>query len=192
VDPLGLSGNCPGANKSGCSAPDDVVEVKVDEGEPALPKMSAEQRRARIDELAEENAYRRLDEMEKATQDAHFLEKHGKQTTLASQQERSITGRNPTTGNIEVFTNGRRAGQPKIPSAATHFFSYRDQLNAIHRAQLIFRRNGQMASKEPMDMGKVVGEGYKRGGVVYGQQTHAIVILDGVAQPITSYTEFME
>jgi len=49
-----------------------------------------------------------------------------------------------------------------------------------------------MASKEPMDMGKVVGEGYKRGGVVYGQQTHAIVILDGVAQPITSYTEFME
>jgi type II secretory pathway component PulJ len=153
--------------------------------------MTAQERRARLDEVAEENAHRRLDEMEKAIQDAHFLEKHGKQTTLASQQERSLTGRNPTTGIIEVYTNGRRAGQPKIPSAATHFFSYRDQLNAIHRAQLIFRRNGQIASKEPMNMGKVVGEGYKRGGVIYGQQTHAVVVLNRAAEPITSYTEFV-
>ncbi|MFJ2323593.1 RHS repeat-associated core domain-containing protein [Pseudomonas sp. NPDC087817] len=187
VDPLGLTSNCPPPNKPGCEVPGG----KVDDGEPALPKMTAQERRARIDELAEANAYRRLDEMEKNTRDAHFLEKHGKQTTLASQQERSITGRNPTTGNIEVYTNGRRAGQPKIPSAATHFFSYRDQLNAIHRAQLIFRRNGQMASREPMNMGKIIGEGYKRGGVDYGQQTHAIVILDRAGKPITSYAEFM-
>ncbi|MHB2247004.1 RHS repeat-associated core domain-containing protein [Pseudomonas fitomaticsae] len=192
VDPLGLTSNCPPPNKPGCSVPDGVSGSVVDEGEPQLPRMTAQERRAKIDELAEANAYRRLDEMEKATRDAHSLEKHGKQTTLASQQERSMTGRNPTTGVIEVYTNGRRAGQPKIPSAATRFFSYRDQLNAIHRAQLIFRRNGQMASKEPMNMGKVVGEGYKRGGVIYGQQTHAVVILDRAGMPITSYTEFME
>jgi hypothetical protein len=154
--------------------------------------MTAQERRARIDDLAEANAFRRLDEMEKATPGAHFVEKHGKQTTLASQQERSVTGRNPSTGVIELYTNGRRAGQPKIPSAATHFFSNRDQMNAIHRAQLIFRRNGQIASKEPMNMGKIVGEGYKRGGVIYGQQTHAVVILDRAGKPITSYTEFME
>ncbi|MCX4216872.1 RHS repeat protein [Pseudomonas sp. MCal1] len=192
VDPLGLTSNCPPPNRPGCPVPDGVGGSVVDKGEPQLPKMTAQERRAKIDELAEANAYRRLDEMEKATRDAHSLEKHGKQTTLASQQERSMTGRNPTTGVIEVYTNGRRAGQPKIPSAATHFFSYRDQLNAIHRAQLIFRRNGQMASKEPMNMGKVVGEGYKRGGVIYGQQTHAVVILDRAGMPITSYTEFME
>ncbi|UIN52871.1 RHS repeat-associated core domain-containing protein [Pseudomonas kribbensis] len=192
VDPLGLTSNCPPPNRPGCPVPDGVGGSVVDKGEPQLPKMTAQERRAKIDELAEANAYRRLDEMEKATRDAHSLEKHGKQTTLASQQERSMTGRNPTTGVIEVYTNGRRAGQPKIPSAATHFFSYRDQLNAIHRVQLIFRRNGQMASKEPMNMGKVVGEGYKRGGVIYGQQTHAVVILDRAGMPITSYTEFME
>ncbi|MBV4484339.1 RHS domain-containing protein [Pseudomonas sp. SWRI153] len=192
VDPLGLTSNCPPPNRPGCAVPGASDGAKVDEGEPALPKMTAQERRARIDELAEENAYRRLDEMEKSTRGAHFVEKHGKQTTLASQQERSLTGRNPTTGVIEVYTNGRRAGQPKIPSAATHFFSYRDQLNAIHRAQLIFSRNGQIASTEPMNMGKIVGEGYRRGGVVYGQQTHAIVILNSVGKPITSYTEFME
>ncbi|MFS2068618.1 RHS repeat-associated core domain-containing protein, partial [Pseudomonas sp. CT11-2] len=38
VDPLGLSGNCPPPNKSGCQAPDDTTGVKVDEGEPPLPK----------------------------------------------------------------------------------------------------------------------------------------------------------
>ncbi|RON58581.1 RHS repeat-associated core domain-containing protein [Pseudomonas frederiksbergensis] len=190
VDPLGLSGNCPPPNKSGCTVPGDTTGARVDEGEPALPKMTAEQRRARIDELAEANAYRRLDEMEKATPGAHFLEKHGKQTSLSSQRERVITGRNPTTGIIERYTNGRRAGQPKIPSAATRFISYRDQLNAIHRAQLIFRRNGLAASKEPMNMGKQIGEGYKRSGVVYGKQTNAIVILDNAGAPITTYADF--
>uniref|UniRef100_UPI00313BA93B RHS repeat domain-containing protein n=1 Tax=Pseudomonas sp. TH49 TaxID=2796413 RepID=UPI00313BA93B len=190
VDPLGLSCTCPPPTPRRPMRY-EAGRAVVEEGAPPLPKMTAQERRARLDEVAEENAHRRLDEMERATQDAHFLEKHGKQTTLASQQERSLTGRNPTTGIIEVYTNGRRAGQPKIPSAATHFFSYRDQLNAIHRAQLIFRRNGQIASKEPMNMGKVVGEGYKRGGVVYGQQTHAVVVLNRAAEPITSYTEFV-
>ncbi|MHC8373563.1 RHS repeat-associated core domain-containing protein [Pseudomonas sp. MDT1-85] len=38
VDPLGLSGNCPPPNKPGCEAPDDTTGVKVDAGEPALPK----------------------------------------------------------------------------------------------------------------------------------------------------------
>ena len=187
---MGLSGNCPPPDKPGCSAPDDTAGVRVDEGEPALPKLTGEQRRARIDELAEANAYRRLDEMEKSTRGAHFLEKHGKQTSLESQRERAMTGRNPTTGVIERYTSGRKAGQPKIPSAATRFISYRDQLNAIHRAQLIFRRNGHAASKEPMNMGKQIGEGYKRGGLVYGKQKDAVVILNETGAPITTYADF--
>ncbi|EJM86605.1 RHS repeat-associated core domain-containing protein [Pseudomonas sp. GM60] len=190
VDPLGLSGNCPRKDEPGCGAPDDTAGARVDEGEAALPKLTGDQRRARIDELAEANAYRRLDEMERATPGAHFLEKHGKQTSLASQRERVMTGRNPTTGVIERYTSGRRTGQPKIPSAATRFISYRDQLNAIHRAQLIFRRNGHAASKEPMNMGKQIGEGYKRGGLVYGKQTDAVAILDRIGAPITTYADF--
>ncbi|NMN80126.1 RHS repeat domain-containing protein, partial [Pseudomonas sp. KD5] len=190
VDPLGLSGNCPPPNKPGCGAPDDTTGAKVDEGEPPLPKLTGDQRRARIDELAESNAYRRLYEMEQATEGAHFLEKHGKQTSLESQRQRVMTGRNPTTGVIERYTRGRKAGQPKIPSAATRFISYRDQLNAIHRAQLIFRRNGHAASKEPMNMGKKIGEGYKRDGLEYGEQTDAVAILNGAGAPITTYADF--
>ncbi|HEF4761752.1 TPA: RHS domain-containing protein, partial [Pseudomonas putida] len=38
VDPLGLSGNCPGGNKPGCSVPDRRPDARVDEGEPGVPK----------------------------------------------------------------------------------------------------------------------------------------------------------
>jgi RHS repeat-associated protein len=186
VDPLGLSGKCPGANKPGCSAPDGIAGVKVDEGEPALPKMSVEQRRARIDELAEENAYRRLDEIERATPGGHFLEKHGAQTTLQSQLERVTSAKNPTTGVVETYGNG----EPKIPTAATHFLSHRDQLNAIYRSQLILRHTDLETSRLAFDMGKKIGEGYKRGSLEYGQQTKAIVILDNSGRPKTAYADF--
>jgi hypothetical protein len=190
VDPLGLSGNCPGANKPGCSVPDGGVGVKVDEGDPTLPRMTTAQRRARIDELAEENAYRRLDEIERATPGGHFLEKHGAQTTLQSQLQRVTTAKNPTTGVVETYLNGRMRGQPKIPTAATHFFSHRDQFNAIHRAQLILRYTDLETSRLAFDMGKKIGEGYKRGSLEYGKQTKAIVILDNSGQPKTAYTDF--
>ncbi|WP_143498534.1 RHS repeat-associated core domain-containing protein, partial [Pseudomonas sp. Irchel s3b5] len=41
VDPLGLSGNCPGASKPGCSVPDELGGAKVDEGGGAQPKPKA-------------------------------------------------------------------------------------------------------------------------------------------------------
>ncbi|MFL1526915.1 RHS repeat-associated core domain-containing protein [Pseudomonas sp. O230] len=190
VDPLGLSGNCPQSDKPGCKAPDDTTGARVDEGEPPLPKMTPEQRRARIDELAEANAYRELEKIEKATPGGHFLEKHGAQTTLQSQMERVTSGKNPTTGVVETYSSGRRRGQPKIPSAATHFLSHRDQLNAIHRVQLIFRQTDLQTSRRPIEMGKKVGEGYKRGSLEYGQQTKAVVILDDFWRPKTAYTDF--
>ncbi|WP_434676011.1 RHS repeat-associated core domain-containing protein [Pseudomonas sp. D3-10] len=188
VDPLGLEG-CPG---DGCKKPaigkqDPATKVGVDEGEPALP-MTAEQRRARIDALAEANAYRRLDEMERSIPGAHFLQKHGAQTTTEAQLERVTTGRNPGTGQIDVYHSGSNAGLPAIPSAATRFLNHRDQLNAIYRAQLIFRRAGIAESKEPIEMGRVIGEGYKRDGLEYIQQTKAIVILDTSGLPKTAYT----
>ncbi|WP_434580183.1 RHS repeat protein [Pseudomonas sp. Z5-35] len=190
VDPLGLEG-CPG---DGCKKPavgehDPAAKVGMDEGEPTLP-MTAEQRRARIDELGEANAHRRLDEMERSIEGAHFLEKHGAQTTADAQLERVTTGRNPGTGEIEVHTRGRREGQPKIPSAATRFVSHRDQWNAIHRAKLIFRRSGLRQSREPIEFGRVIGEGYEKDGLQYGRQTKAVVILNDAGLPITSYTEF--
>jgi hypothetical protein len=123
---------------------------------------------------------------------AHFLEKHGAQTSLISQLERVETARNPTTGEIETFDRGRNAGQPRPPSAATHFLSHRDQFNAIERAILIFKLNGRAQSPKPMDMGKIVGEGYKREGLIYGKQSKAVVHLNRDGKPITAYTEFEE
>lgn len=128
--------------------------------------------------------------MEESIDGAHFLEKHGKQTTLESQRERVTSGRNPTTGKIERYKKGKKAGQPKIPTAATHFLSNRDQLNVIQRAQLIFRQSGHAASKEPINMGKIVGEGYKRNSLEYGKQTHAIAILNKQGMPTTTFTDF--
>jgi hypothetical protein len=159
----------------------------VEDGEPTLP-MTAEQRRARIDELAEANAYRRLDEMEQSIPGAHFLQKHGAQTTAEAQLERVTTGRNPGTGEIEIYTYGNNIGQPKIPSAATRFTSHRDQLNAIYRTKLVFRRNDLFESTKPIDFGRTIGNGYKRDGLQYKEYQHAIVILNGNGDPKTAYT----
>lgn len=119
-----------------------------------------------------------------------FLEKHGAQTTRQSQLERVQTAKNPTTGEIERYIGGNKNGQPKIPSAATRYLSHRDQLNAIYRAKLIFRRANVATSREPMDMGKIIGEGYKRDTLEYGKQGKAVVILDTDGNPITAYTEY--
>lgn len=129
-------------------------------------------RLARIDELAEANAYRRLQEIESSVPSAHFLEKHGAQTTLQSQLERAQFGRNPTTGVVETYPNGK----PKIPSSATRFLSNRDQLNAIDRAQNIYRVTGDMALAErPIKFDYLIGEGYRKSTLTYGNSYSAQV-----------------
>ncbi|XHF32748.1 DUF6531 domain-containing protein [Pseudomonas chlororaphis] len=190
VDPLGLSSNCPPPKKPCRPVKYAGSGSVVNEGEPPLPKMTAQERRARIDELAEENAYRRLYEMEDADNGEHFLEKHGAQTTLGSQLERLNSGRNPTTGEIERYIGGSKDGEPKIPSAATHFLSHRDQLNAIYRAQLIFKYTNLQVSKRPIDMGKIIGEGHKKGSLEYGRQSRAVVILTPQQRVRTAYADF--
>ncbi|MFL1479450.1 RHS repeat-associated core domain-containing protein, partial [Pseudomonas grimontii] len=189
VDPLGLS-TCPGGDGCKPSTSVPTPTESVNHGEPALPQLTRVERQARIDELAEANAHRRLSEIEQAFPRAHFLEKHGAQTTLQSQLERVQTGKNPTTGVIERYAGGTMSGQPKIPSAATRYLSHRDQLNAIYRAKLIFRRTNLATSREPTDMGKTIGEGYKKDTLEYGTQRKATVILDTDGNPITAYTDY--
>ncbi|MGE1153188.1 RHS repeat domain-containing protein, partial [Pseudomonas kitaguniensis] len=189
VDPLGLN-TCPGADGCKPSATVQSPAESVNHGEPALPRLTRAERQAKIDELAEANIYRRLSELEAEIPGAHFLEKHGAQTTLASQLERVHTARNPTTGEIERYTDGRRIGLPRTPSAATRYISHRDQLNAIYRARLIARRTDLETSRKPMEMGKIIGEGYQKENFRYGKQTKAIVILDSDRNPITAFTEF--
>lgn len=106
--------------------------------------------------LAEANAARRLQELEASIPGAHFVEKHGAQTTLQAQLERAQFGRNPTTGIVETYPNGN----PKIPSSATRFFSNGDQLNAIHRAQNTFDITGDVTLAErPIQFDYLMGRG---------------------------------
>jgi len=128
--------------------------------------LSSAERVGRLEELAEANAYRRLQELESSIPGAHFLEKHGAQTTLQSQLERIQSGKNPTTDVIETYGNGN----PKIPSSATRFLSNRDRLNAIDRAQNIYRTTGdQLLAEKPIIFNYLIGEGYKKISLTYGQ-----------------------
>ncbi|WDU65844.1 hypothetical protein LRS56_12635 [Pseudomonas poae] len=118
------------------------------------------------------------------------MEKHGAQTSLESQLERVTTAKNPTTGEIETFDRGRGAGEPIPPTAATNSLSHRDQFNAIERALLIFKLNGLAEATKPMDMGgEIIGEGYKKDGLKYGNQTkesYTLIVTESQLQPIQS------
>ncbi|EJL98469.1 RHS repeat-associated core domain protein containing protein [Pseudomonas sp. GM102] len=124
VDPLGLSGNCPPPNKPACGAPDDTTGVKVDEGEPALPKLTGDQRRARIDELAEANAKGRVMAMEDKY-DMHTVKKHSSEISDTALKQRAINGADPNTGRIP---NGARG------NLSSQFSSWRVHFNALNKA----------------------------------------------------------
>ncbi|MCF4997662.1 type IV secretion protein Rhs, partial [Pseudomonas syringae] len=135
VDPLGLNANCPPPNKPGCKVPGGVGDSVVDEGEPSLPKMTAQQRRARIDELAEGNAKRRVVEMEEKY-NMHTVAKHNPEIPDEALKQRSIDGSHPT-------IIGERG--PIRPSS--QFKTWRLQLNALTDAV------SRMARKNPMPTG---------------------------------------
>ncbi|WP_208665509.1 RHS repeat domain-containing protein, partial [Pseudomonas thivervalensis] len=124
VDPLGLV-DCPG--KGGCrpavGEQDPAAKVGVDEGEPALP-MTAEQRRARIDELAEANAKRRVVAMEEKYR-MHTVEKHSSEISDVALKQRAINGANPHTGEIPKGANG---------SLSSQFSNWRIHLSALNKS----------------------------------------------------------
>ncbi|MGD8221229.1 RHS repeat-associated core domain-containing protein [Pseudomonas thivervalensis] len=121
VDPLGLEG-CPG---DGCRKPavgkqDPTVKLGVNEGEPALP-MTAEQRRARIQEFSEENAKRRVVEVEEKY-DMHTIDKHGPHIPDIVLRQRAIDGTDPI------------SGAPGRLNKSSQFRSWKMQLHALNEA----------------------------------------------------------
>ncbi|WP_448093526.1 RHS repeat-associated core domain-containing protein [Pseudomonas lini] len=124
VDPLGLSGNCPPPNKPECSAPDGVAGIRVDEGDPPLPKLTTEQRRARINELAEANAKGRVMAMEDKY-DMHTVKKHSSEIPDAALKQRAINGAHPKTGRVPVPPRGNLSSQ---------FANWRVHFNALNKA----------------------------------------------------------
>ncbi|MFW5438291.1 RHS repeat-associated core domain-containing protein [Paenibacillus apiarius] len=111
VDPSGYSSqSCGGGGKkegpyegTGKSRAETLREKYV--------HLSPNERTARLNDLAEQNAHRHLQDLENSITGAHFLEKQGAQTTLQSQYNRAVNGTNPTTGIVETD----RRGRVKIP-----------------------------------------------------------------------------
>jgi len=117
--------------------------------------------------------------MQLASPGAHFVERHGSQLSLASQYDRAALGINPTTGVVE-----------RIPSAATRFFSARDQLNTISRAEQIFANTGSRTlAQRPYDFRRVIGEGYNRS-LTYGTQRSAQAYVNAQGKAITAFPRY--
>jgi RHS repeat-associated protein len=118
-DPLGLS-NCPGDN---CKPNASVAAPKpnVNEGEPALPQLTRTERWAKIDKLTEKNVKKRVLEFE-TNYNMHTAEKHSPDIPDHALRQRSIDGRNPTTGELERI------------NSSSQFKTWKMQLHAINKA----------------------------------------------------------
>ena len=121
VDPLGLS-TCPGADdcKPTTTEQDSLHATKVDLGEPAVPQPRVTPRQARIEELTEANAKRRILEHEKKY-DMHMAGKHGPEVSEAKLRQRSIDGEDPITGRVPM----RRGGGVRVRNLKIGNFNYR-------------------------------------------------------------------
>ncbi|MDA8520947.1 hypothetical protein [Acidovorax sp. NCPPB 4044] len=97
--------------------------------------------------------------------------------------DRAQFGKNPTTGIFETYPNGN----PKIPSSATRFITNRDQLNTINRAENIFNATGDVTLAErPITFDYLIGEGYKKTSLAYGQSYSAQVWFRN-GSPVTAF-----
>lgn len=115
--------------------------------------------------LAEQSAAFQLARLEKSISGAHFLSRHGAQTTLEQQLKRATTGLTPE-------------GILKKPIDASRFLSHELQLKAVKQAEFIYKTTG--ATSFRFNMGKTIGEGYlKRGNSVVETSTVQAIFING-------------
>ncbi len=123
VDPLGLSCSCPPPEPRRPMRY-EAGGVVVEEGAPSLPKMTAQERRARLDEVAEENAKRRVHEYEDLY-DMHTVKKHSSEIPDRALKQRGINGADPHTGIVPLRARGNLSSQ---------FHNWRMHLGALNKA----------------------------------------------------------
>jgi RHS repeat-associated protein len=102
---------------------------------------------------------------QEAASGGHAYSRHGAHTTMPQQERRAKTGVPPD----QPCKTPRKHG----PNS-TRFLSNIDQLDAIQRAKKQMDRTGR--DEATVDMGRVIGEGYRGGGGCPDTTTHATVI----------------
>lgn len=122
--------------------------------------------------INERAAAAELKSLEGSIKNAHFVSRHGPETTLAQQQLRAKTGMTPD-------------NKPGRAIDASKWSSYQDMSEAIQKAQILHKKTGQTSIT--VDVGRVIGDGYLKGGVTYAQTTKAVVRFDSSGKPYTAY-----
>ena len=130
--------------------------------------------------LAGNRANRRAGQVLQQQQSAsggHAYSRHGAHTTMADQEHRAKTG---------VPPDDPTRTPKKCGPNSTRFLSNVDQLDAIQRGTAQMDRTG--ANRATVPMGRVVGEGYRKGGGCSETTTYATVVR-GPKGIITAYPE---
>ena len=122
------------------------------------------------DLLLESLAARALAREEAAVDGAHFLSRHGAQTTMEQQLTRATTGLTPD-------------GVQKTAVNSSKFFSNRLQLEALKKAKSAYTGKGS----EVISMGRDVGSGYLKGGGSIQTTTQVQVYYNNAGNVITMF-----
>jgi hypothetical protein len=131
---------------------EEETEAPMSRGEELRKKyahLSDEERKALLQSKIEENAERRLIEMEAASvESAHFYKRHGAQTTLEQQKQRAMHKDRPD------------GGRDRRKTDASRFISHQAELNAVQRANLIHQNTHD--NVVTFEMSEIIGEGYAK------------------------------
>jgi filamentous hemagglutinin len=112
-----------------------------------------------------------LSRLENATENAHFLSRHGPLTTLDQQLERAVTGRTPDGMNLRAVDSAR-------------WLRHEDMLDGVNLAHAKHVRTGDPVVT--VDFDRIIGEGYMKSGDVYATTNQAVFVFrDG--KPYTFY-----
>jgi RHS repeat-associated protein len=119
------------------------------------------------------SAEAKLAAIESGTQGAHFLSRHGAQTTLQQQFIRATTGLTPDGVAGRAVTSSR-------------FLTHEFEFEALELAQIAY--TPELAGKGTViEMGKIIGEGYLRGGGAVKTSTSVQVYYNNSGEIITMF-----
>ena len=112
--------------------------------------------------------------LESSIEGAHFVSRHGPQTTLGQQRLRATYGIAPDNPNKVTYTTD-----------TARWFNSGDMFEGLQRAQAVHARTGDPEIFISFD--RTIGEGYLKGGDIYATSNTAVFRFNEHGQPYTFY-----